>query len=201
MKLIIASHNHHKIEEFKEILEPYDFEVTSLIELDDFTEIEETGSTFEENALIKAKTISDKYGIFVLADDSGLVVPALNNEPGIYSSRYSGEPSDDARNNQKLLSNMQAMHGDERCAYFISHIIIYHPSGNYLSVEGRVDGLITEQPRGDSTFGYDPLFYYPPYKQTFAELSIEAKNKVSHRAVAIQKILDLLPNWLKEVSA
>lgn len=132
MKLIIASHNHHKIEEFKEILEPYDFEVTSLIELEDFTEIEETGSTFEENALIKAKTISDKYGIFVLADDSGLVVPALNNEPGIYSSRYSGEPSDDARNNQKLLRNMQAMHGDERRAYFISHIIVYHPSGNYL---------------------------------------------------------------------
>ena len=124
MKIIIASHNEHKIKEFIPLLEPFGFEVTSLLELNDHQEIIEDGDTFEANALIKAKSIAEKYQAYALADDSGLVVPAIGNEPGIYSARYSGEPKDDHRNNLKLLERMTGLEGDQRKAHFVSHLVV-----------------------------------------------------------------------------
>ncbi|EKB56969.1 XTP/dITP diphosphatase [Falseniella ignava] len=199
MKIIIASHNEHKIKEFIPLLEPFGFEVTSLLELNDHQEIIEDGDTFEANALIKAKSIAEKYQAYALADDSGLVVPAIGNEPGIYSARYSGEPKDDHRNNLKLLERMTGLEGDQRKAYFVSHLVVYAPNGAYLSVEGKAEGLILEVLQGDEGFGYDPLFYYPPAKQTFAQMPLYEKNKVSHRRRAIDQLQQSLPTWLEGV--
>ncbi|PKY90320.1 non-canonical purine NTP pyrophosphatase [Falseniella ignava] len=199
MKIIIASHNEHKIKEFIPLLEPFGFEVTSLLELNDHQEIIEDGDTFEANALIKAKSIAEKYQAYALADDSGLVVPAIGNEPGIYSARYSGEPKDDHRNNLKLLERMTGLEGDQRKAYFVSHLVVYAPNGAYLSVEGKAEGLILEVLQGDEGFGYDPLFYYPPAKQTFAQMPLDEKNKVSHRRRAIDQLQQSLPTWLEGV--
>lgn len=199
MKIIIASHNEHKIKEFISLLEPFGFEVTSLLELNDHQEIIEDGDTFEANALIKAKSIAEKYQAYALADDSGLVVPAIGNEPGIYSARYSGEPKDDHRNNLKLLERMTGLEGDQRKAYFVSHLVVYAPNGAYLSVEGKAEGLILEVLQGDEGFGYDPLFYYPPAKQTFAQMPLDEKNKVSHRRRAIDQLQQSLPTWLEGV--
>lgn len=199
MKIIIASHNEHIIKEFIPLLEPFGFEVTSLLELNDHQEIIEDGDTFEANALIKAKSIAEKYQAYALADDSGLVVPAIGNEPGIYSARYSGEPKDDHRNNLKLLERMTGLEGDQRKAYFVSHLVVYAPNGAYLSVEGKAEGLILEVLQGDEGFGYDPLFYYPPAKQTFAQMPLDEKNKVSHRRRAIDQLQQSLPTWLEGV--
>ena len=199
MKIIIASHNEHKIKEFIPLLEPFGFEVMSLLELNDHQEIIEDGDTFEANALIKAKSIAEKYHAYALADDSGLVVPAIGNEPGIYSARYSGEPKDDHRNNLKLLERMTGLEGDQRKAYFVSHLVVYAPNGAYLSVEGKAEGLILEVLQGDEGFGYDPLFYYPPAKQTFAQMPLDEKNKVSHRRRAIDQLQQSLPTWLEGV--
>lgn len=199
MKIIIASHNEHKIKEFIPLLEPFGFEVTSLLELNDHQEIIEDGDTFEANALIKAKSIAEKYQAYALADDSGLVVPAIGNEPGIYSARYSGEPKDDHRNNLKLLERMTGLEGDQRKAHFVSHLVVYAPNGDYLSVEGKAEGLILEVLQGDEGFGYDPLFYYPPAKQTFAQMPLAEKNKVSHRRRAIDQLQQSLPTWLEGV--
>lgn len=199
MKIIIASHNEHKIKEFIPLLEPFGFEVTSLLELNDHQEIIEDGDTFEANALIKAKAITEKYQAYALADDSGLVVPAIGNEPGIYSARYSGEPKDDHRNNLKLLERMTGLERDQRKAHFVSHLVVYAPNGDYLSVEGKVEGQILEALQGDEGFGYDPLFYYPPAKQTFAQMPLEEKNKVSHRRRAIDQLQQSLPTWLEGV--
>ncbi len=199
MKIIIASHNEHKIKEFIPLLEPFGFEVTSLLELNDHQEIIEDGDTFEANALIKAKSIAEKYQAYALADDSGLVVPAIGNEPGIYSARYSGEPKDDHRNNLKLLERMTGLEGDQRKAHFVSHLVVYAPNGDYLSVEGKAEGQILEALQGDEGFGYDPLFYYPPAKQTFAQMPLEEKNKVSHRRRAIDQLQQSLPTWLEGV--
>ena len=199
MKIIIASHNEHKIKEFIPLLEPFGFEVTSLLELNDHQEIIEDGDTFEANALIKAKSIAEKYHAYALADDSGLVVPAIGNEPGIYSARYSGEPKDDHRNNLKLLERMTGLEGDQRKAYFVSHLVVFAPNGAYLSVEGKAEGLILEVLQGDEGFGYDPLFYYPPAKQTFAQMPLAEKNKVSHRRRAIDQLQQSLPTWLEGV--
>ncbi len=199
MKIIIASHNEHKIKEFIPLLEPFGFEVTSLLELNDHQEIIEDGDTFEANALIKAKSIAEKYQAYALADDSGLVVPAIGNEPGIYSARYSGEPKDDHRNNLKLLERMTGLEGDQRKAHFVSHLVVYAPNGDYLSVEGKAEGQILEALQGDEGFGYDPLFYYPPAKQTFAQMPLDEKNKVSHRRRAIDQLQQSLPTWLEGV--
>ena len=199
MKIVIASHNEHKIKEFIPLLEPFGFEVTSLLELNDHQEIIEDGDTFEANALIKAKSIAEKYQAYALADDSGLVVPAIGNEPGIYSARYSGEPKDDHRNNLKLLERMTGLEGDQRKAYFVSHLVVYEPNGDYLSVEGKAEGQILEALQGDEGFGYDPLFYYPPAKQTFAQMPLAEKNKVSHRRRAIDQLQQSLPIWLEGV--
>lgn len=199
LKLIIASLNKGKIREFTKLFQEMDIEVSSLIDYPDLPEVEETGTTFEENARIKAETIAKLTGSLVLADDSGLVVPALDGEPGIYSARYAGEPKDDKANISKLLRNLSQLDATDRSAYFVSYLVVAHPVSESLVVEGRVEGEIAQQPSGAEGFGYDPVFYVASEQATFAQISIERKNQISHRAVALKALLQQLPQWLERL--
>lgn len=191
-RLVLASNNKNKIREFREIFK--DREILSLNDIGYFDEIEETGETFLENALIKASSIS-KYlksnNIFcdVIADDSGLCVESLNGEPGVYSARYAGEHGDDTKNRQKLLNELKDK--ENRKAYFVCNIVLYKPDDNYINVEGRTYGTIVDEERGSTTFGYDCLFLSDDLHKTFGEATSEEKNKVSHRARALEKLLEV----------
>ncbi|WP_328590768.1 XTP/dITP diphosphatase [Ruoffia tabacinasalis] len=196
---MIASHNQGKIKEFKEMFKNTDIEVKSLLDYPDVEEVEETGTTFEENARLKAETIANELQVIALADDSGLVVPSLNGKPGVYSARYSGEPKDDQRNNQKLLTEMASFEGEDRQAYFQSVLVLAYPNNESLVVEGRAKGYILKELSGDDGFGYDPLFYYPEKDQTFAEMPLAEKNKISHRAKAMQELNKKIDTWMKEL--
>ena len=178
-KLFFASGNRGKIKEIKRLLPEY--EILDLADTD--IDIEETGTTFRENALIKAKAIFDLYGIQTLADDSGLACKGLNGAPGVYSKRYS-ESNIDSDNNLLLVKNLQ---GKNRECKFVSCLCLY--SGEVSYFEGEVHGEIIDTPRGDNGFGYDPVFYFKELNKTFAELTIEEKNKYSHRARALSKLL------------
>lgn len=190
-KIILASNNNHKIKEFREIFS--DCEVLALKDIGFTDEIEENGTTFEENSLIKAKAVSGflkKKGIVasVLADDSGLCVEALNGAPGIYSARYSGD-HDFAKNRLTLLENLKGV--KNRKAYFNCTLVELYPNGNYIVAEGRVYGQITTEEIGDNSFGYDCLFYSDELNKTFGEATNEEKNKISHRGRAIEKLKEL----------
>ena len=197
MIVLIASHNKGKIKEFNEMFKELDIEVKSLLDYPEIVEVEETGDTFEENARLKAETIANQMHVITLADDSGLVVPALNGEPGVYSARYSGEPKDDQRNNQKLLEEMKDLKDEERKAYFISTLVLAFPNNDSLVVEGKVDGYILKELSGNDGFGYDPLFYFPPLEKSFGELSLEDKNRISHRANAMGILNTKVNKWIK----
>ena len=188
-KVLIASNNAGKIAEFKLLFEPLGIEILSLKEAGIVSDPEETGSTFIENALIKARNAAKLSGLPTLADDSGLVVPALNGEPGIFSARYSKEGSDKA-NNEKLLQNMIHLQDQERAAYFKAVLVVLRNENDPvpLIAEGEVHGYITASPSGKGGFGYDPLFYYPEESKTFSELSSAEKNKISHRAIALMHL-------------
>lgn len=188
-KIVIASNNAGKIAEFKSLFLPLGYEILSLKEAGIISDPEETGLTFIENALIKARNAAKMSGLPALADDSGLVVPSLNGEPGIYSARYS-ETGNDQDNNSKLLQKMANIEGTERAAYFKAVLALVRDELDPvpLIAEGEVHGLIAENTEGNGGFGYDPLFYYPDKKQTFGEISSEEKNKISHRAIALQKL-------------
>lgn len=182
MKLILASHNKNKIKEFREILKDTSIELLSLIDLEDFDEIEETGNTFLENAIIKAKKISIKYNLPAIADDSGLEVMALNSRPGVYSARYSGKG--DLENNLKVLNELVGITNRE--ALFNSTIVLYYPNGEYYNFEGIWHGTIGNEIRGTNGFGYDTIFIPKGLKETVAELDSKIKSKISHRAIALQ---------------
>lgn len=194
---MIASHNKGKIREFNEMFKNSDIEVKSLLDYPEISEVEETGTTFQENARLKAETIANELKVITLADDSGLVVPALNGAPGVYSARYSGEPKDDKRNNQKLLKEMEQFDDEKRKAYFQSVLVLSYPENESLVVEGKVDGYILKELSGSDGFGYDPLFYYPEKKQSFAEMTLEEKNRISHRANAMNKLKNKIDKWIK----
>lgn len=194
---MIASHNKGKIREFNEMFKNSDIEVKSLLDYPEISEVEETGTTFQENARLKAETIANELKVITLADDSGLVVPALNGAPGVYSARYSGEPKDDKRNNQKLLKEMEQFDDEKRKAYFQSVLVLAYPENESLVVEGKVDGYILKELSGSDGFGYDPLFYYPEKKQSFAEMTLEEKNRISHRANAMNKLKNKIDKWIK----
>jgi len=186
-KIVLASNNKHKVKEFKEILD--DCEILTLEEIGFYDEIEETGTTFLENALIKAKTVSEylkehSLNYDVLADDSGCCVPSLNGEPGIYSARYAGD-HDVKANRRKLIENLK---GKDHKAYFNATIVLYHMDGSYIYKEGRTYGEIIEEERGDTSFGYDSIFLSDDLGITFGEADSEAKNKVSHRFRALEQI-------------
>lgn len=185
MRIILATHNKNKVVEMQKVLNAL-FDDVSVITADEagFTDdIEENGTTFEENALIKARAVH-KDGYISVADDSGLCVVALDNAPGIYSARYAGEPKSDANNNALLLKNLSDK--QDRSAYFVSAIACVMPNGEEFTVRGTANGYMLTEQKGNGGFGYDPLFFFPPLNKTFAELSTEEKNEVSHRGNALR---------------
>jgi XTP/dITP diphosphohydrolase len=188
-KLIVASNNADKIKEIKEILKNIPVEILSMKEAGIDIDIEETGSTFLENAYLKAKGISETAkGAMVLADDSGLAVESLGGAPGIYSARFAGEHGNSKKNNEKLLRVLEGKKALERRASFICAMVLIAEDGKAFDVEGRIDGIIAEEEKGSNGFGYDPVFYLEEYGLTFAEMDSETKNKISHRAKALEKL-------------
>jgi len=183
-KILIASTNRHKVEEIEEIFSFSKIEFISLKAFGGVPEAIEDGKSFEENALIKAKHYFKYAQIPVIADDSGLVVPAINGEPGIHSARYAGEQSAYDKNNELLLSRMKNLSGEQRFAYFVCDIVYFNGKDIFIS-EGRAEGQIIDRLKGEGGFGYDPLFYYPEAGMTFAEMGSEEKNQVSHRSHAL----------------
>jgi len=190
MKLALATNNKHKVVEIKAVLGDFFDEMLTLQELGINQDIEETGTTLEENSLIKAKTICEMTGLPSLGDDTGLMVDALNGEPGIYSARYAGLEHDDAANRKKLLDNLN--NKSDRKAHFCTVITLYYPDGHYIQALGRVDGEITFEEKGTNGFGYDPIFYSYDLKKVFAEGTAEEKNSVSHRGRALRNLMEML---------
>jgi XTP/dITP diphosphohydrolase len=193
MELIIASKNVHKIREFREMFKNLkQFDITSLLNFPNYVLPPETGATFKENALIKARDVAKKLNKWALADDSGLVVSRLNGEPGVHSQRYAGENATDQDNCRKLLSQMQNLHGIERSAYFECCLALCGPDGYEKTISGLCEGYIISEERGRNGFGYDPLFVKHDYDKTFAEMDESTKNRISHRYKAFEKMLVLL---------
>lgn len=189
MKLVIASNNKHKIEEIKSILSGKFDEILSLSEAGISVDPEENGETFADNALIKARACYALAGCACLADDSGLMVDALGGDPGVHSARYAGEPCDDERNNQKLLTALTDT--DERTAHFVS-VVALVDGAREITAEGRTSGKILYERRGNGGFGYDPLFYSDELGKTYAEASAEEKNGISHRAKALAELVKII---------
>lgn len=187
-KIVFATNNQHKLEEVRAMIGDY-FQVLSLKDIDCNEDIPENGLTFEENAISKARYIKEHYGYDCFADDSGLEVTALNKAPGVFSARYAGEPSNSQRNIEKLMHEMQGK--EERSARFRT-CIAYLTGEEERYFEGCVEGSIIDTLRGCNGFGYDPLFVPCGYDITFAEMSSEEKNKISHRAIAVQKLIEYL---------
>lgn len=197
--LVIATRNKNKLREFKEILKDLQIEVRSLDDFGPTPEAIEDGESFDENAYKKAIHTAKVLGLPAIADDSGLVVEALNGEPGVYSARYAGENASDEENLQKLLKELDGV--KDRKAYFQCVLSIAVPSGPALTYEGRCDGVIIEEKRGNNGFGYDPVFYFEEFGKTFAELSMDEKNSVSHRGKALNEVKSELPmikKWLEQ---
>ena len=198
-KVVLSTRNRGKVEEIRAILKPRNYEIISLDDIGFRDKIEETGSTFLENALIKAETVFRMSGLPVIAEDSGLCVDALGGEPGIFSSRFAGDEGNDKRNIELLLKKLEGVPEEKRKAYFICIAVFYHAPEKYFSAEGRVDGYIAFHPKGTHGFGYDPVFYLPEYKKTFAELPPEVKNRLSHRYRAFKKMGEYIErHWLEK---
>jgi len=172
------------------MLEDLDIEIRSLNDYQEIPDIDEDGESFFENALKKAKVVSEHTGETVLADDSGLEVEYLGGKPGVYSSRYSGADATDSRNIKKLLETLEGVSVEKRSASFRCVLIFYQPGGRYRSFEGRLHGIIHDKPVGDGGFGYDPVFYLPEMGLTVAQLPPEMKNRISHRSRAIDKFIE-----------
>ena len=194
---IIASKNRGKIAEIIRILDLENVRLTDLNALGFNDEIEECGSTFIENAVIKAETVFLKYRIPVIADDSGLSVSFLDGGPGVYSSRFAGPGADDRENNELLLEKLKGTEEQERKAWFTCAAVFYYGKGRFSHAEGRLEGIITRTPAGRNGFGYDPLFFIPELGKTMAELSREEKNAVSHRSKAFTALKDAIETYLR----
>ena len=187
MKIVLASKNPHKLVEINRITEKFGFELILQSELGVDLDVEETGTTFEENSLIKAEAVMKATGMPALADDSGICVDALNGEPGVYSARYGFDESlDDWGRLQLLLKNTENVPDGQRQAKFVCVITMVTPDGQTIQARGEIHGELLREPVGENGFGYDPIFYYPPAGMTTAEMSSEAKNEVSHRANALK---------------
>ena len=196
MKIFLATGNKHKIDEIKAIFKNVkDIEILSIKDGIEIPEVVEDGDTFEANSAKKALEIAKFTGMITIADDSGLCVDALNEEPGVYSARYSGEGATDVSNNAKLIKNLQGI--KNRKAHFVSVITLGKPDGRAYSFRGEVEGEIIDIPRGDTGFGYDPHFYVAEYGKTLAEMP-EMKNVISHRANALKKLEVELEEILKD---
>ena len=196
-KIVFATGNEGKMREVRLILQDLGFPVLSMKEAGVSLDIEENGTTFAENAMIKARAVWEKTGGIVLADDSGLVVDYLGGEPGVYSARYLGEDTSYEIKNQAIIDRLADAKEEERTARFVSAIAAVLPDGSELVTEGTVEGLIAHEPAGNGGFGYDPIFYLPKYGVTSAEIPIEKKNEISHRG----KALEAMKKALKEEEA
>ena len=187
MKVVLASKNRHKLVEISKITEKFDMELVLQSELGVDIDVEETGTTFEENSFLKAEAVMKATGLPALADDSGIAVDALNGEPGVYSARYGFDESlDDCGRLELLLKNTEHVPDGQRQAQFVCVITMVTPDGQTIQARGEIHGELTREPRGENGFGYDPIFYYPPLGMTTAELSPEVKNSVSHRGNALK---------------
>ena len=195
MKLVLASKNPKKLKEMNEILSGMGVEACLQADVGIDVDVEETGSTFEENSLLKARAVMEASGRPAIADDSGLCVDALNGAPGVYSARYGGEGLDDAGRYRLLLANMPR--GAARSAKFVSVITCCFPNGDVLTARGECPGTIAFAPMGEGGFGYDPVFVLPKLKKTFAQLSAEEKNAISHRGRALEAFQTRLEEYLK----
>ena len=189
-ELVIATANKGKIKEFRSLLIPQISNLLSIGDFDNIPKIEETGATFEENALIKARVVCGLTNKATISDDSGLQVLSLDNKPGIYSARYAGEKATDSDNIKKLLDELSSE--DNRAARFVCCIAIVNPDGNEKIFSGTCEGEILKSRKGQGGFGYDPVFYFPQAKKTFAEMSLEQKSEFSHRAKAIKQLNNFL---------
>ncbi|MCG8565362.1 MAG: XTP/dITP diphosphatase [Desulfobacterales bacterium] len=195
--LVLATTNKGKLKEMRELLKDFPVDIKGLDDFGPIPEVIEDGETFDENAYKKASFTARVLGYPALADDSGLCVDALDGAPGVYSARYAGEDATDEKNVEKLL---QAMENEEnRKAAFQCVISIAIPTGPALTYEGRCEGVLTREPQGDNGFGYDPLFYFPEFDKTFAQLSMDEKARVSHRGKALAEVIsemDKIIDWL-----
>ena len=199
-RLIFATGNQNKMREIREILADLPVEILSMKEAGIEADIVEDGKTFEENAIIKAKTIMELTGELVLADDSGLEIDYLNKEPGIYSARYMGEDTSYRVKNTNLIERLTGVPDEKRTAKFWTTIVVSMP-GEFdkdLVVSGTCSGRILAAPCGEDGFGYDPLFYIPEKEKTFAQMTTDEKNELSHRGNAVRKLLQELPAWLEQ---
>jgi XTP/dITP diphosphohydrolase len=194
MKAVLASQNQKKLREMQEILSAQGVEVLLQSQLGVNIEVEETGDTFEENAILKAEAVRDETGMIALSDDSGLMVEALGGAPGVYSARYGGEGLDDMGRYQLLLENMRGM--ENRSCKFVSVICCAFPNGDRILARGECHGVLLEEARGEGGFGYDPVFYLPELGRAMAELSPEEKNQISHRGKALRVFQKELENYL-----
>ena len=193
MKVVLASQNRHKLAEIQAILSRFDMELVLQSELGVSIDVDESGSSFEENSELKARAVMETTGLPAIADDSGLCVDVLGGAPGIYSARY-GAPdcvTDRDRLNY-LLQNMRGVRSDERTARFVCVITLLYPDGRKLVARGSCEGLIAFEPRGEDGFGYDPVFYVPSMGCTFAQMGADCKNRISHRANALMRLEAML---------
>lgn len=188
-RLVLGSRNAKKLRELLELLGDLGLELSDLSPFPDAPDVDETGTTFEENARLKATTLAPVLQTWVLGEDSGLVVPTLKGEPGVYSARWAGQHGDDSANNAKLLRELAGKPREHRRAHYVSTAVLADPTGQVVAVaSGRCWGVIVEEPRGQGGFGYDPLFEIPEYHATFGELSATVKHALSHRGRAISTL-------------
>lgn len=197
MKFIVATKNKDKISEIKEIVKNFPLEVISMEEAGFDDEIEENGTTFEENALIKAHAIHKKTGGYVMADDSGLSITALNGAPGIYSARFAGETASYREKIQKIWDMLDAAGTKDRSAQFVCAVAVVRPDGTDFTVRGECNGLIHHELAGENGFGYDPVFFVPEKNMTTAQMSPSMKHSLSHRGIALRKMMGILKQELQ----
>ena len=198
MLLVLGTRNQKKWQEIVEILGGLGLDLRDLTGWPDLHEVEETGTTFEENARLKATAVARGTGHWAIGEDSGLVVPALGGAPGVFSARFAGKQGDDTANNSKLLTELDGVPDEKRVGYYVCKVAMADPSGEVKAVtEGRCHGIIMREPRGHGGFGYDPLFLIPEYHRTFGQMSTTVKHALSHRARALAKLRPVLREIFK----
>ena len=194
-RIVFATGNQNKMVEIREILSGIDAEILSMKEAGIDVDIEENGTTYEENALIKARAVAQFTDAIVMADDSGLEIDYLNKEPGVMSARYMGEDTSYRIKNANLMERLNGVEDEKRTARFVCAIAAVLPDGKEFCVRGTIEGRIGYEEKGENGFGYDPIFYVPEFGKTTAELSEEEKNQVSHRGKALEKMKEILKNY------
>lgn len=195
-KIVFASNNDGKIKEIREILKDFDAEILTMKEAGADIEIEENGTTFEENALIKARAVMQITGEITMADDSGLEIDYLNGEPGVYSARYMGHDTSYDIKNNAIIERMKNVSGNDRSARFVCAIAAVFPDGKEIVEKGTMEGVIGEKPMGENGFGYDPILFLPQYNKSSAQLTSEEKNRISHRGEAINKMKAAIEKYI-----